>query len=196
MASRFLYLLRHGQFDPNAVANPTHGITKLGKQQARHAAKAFKSIPVTAIHVSTMTRAIATAEILGKNFPEIQIQRAHRLQECVPPVTEDVREAYFSALTDDQLQDQISHAERAYSHYVKRTTGSDRHEVLVCHGNLIRYMVCRVLEVPPTAWVNFTSTNCGITRIVVNSEGNAALLSYNEIGHLPPTHHTDNMHRD
>jgi len=143
-----------------------------------------------------MTRAIDTAEIVGKNFPEVAIQRAHRLQECVPPVTDDVREAYFSALTDDQLHDQIAHAERAYAHYVKRTTGSDRHEVLVCHGNLIRYMACRVLEVPPTAWVNFTSTNCGITRIVVNSEGNAALLSYNEIGHLPLTHLTDNMHRE
>jgi hypothetical protein len=59
---------------------------------------------------------------------------------------------------------------------------------------VIRYLTCRVIGVDPTAWVNLESRNCGITRIMVEPDGNISLVSYNEIGHLPAEMHTDNMH--
>lgn len=194
MAVRYLYLVRHGQFDPDERANPNGVLTPLGKRQAEHTVKAFKDLPINCIHVSTLPRAIQTAEPLIKAFPEARLHRARRLIECIPPVTTLLREGFFKDYTDAQLAQQAQHAERAWEHYFKRTGATDRHEILVCHGNLIRYLALRAMELDPTAWVNLASHNCGITRIAVNTEGQTSLISYNEIGHLPATLLSDNMH--
>jgi serine/threonine-protein phosphatase PGAM5 len=194
MAIRYLYFVRHGQFDANLDDNPKGELTELGKKQAKQLIKAFKNVPVTCIHVSTAPRALQTADPLIEAYPEAKVDRAHRLLECVPPVPQAVREGYFSHLSDEQLAAEMAHAERIYDHYLKRTAGTDRHEIVVSHGNVIRYLTCRVIGVDPTAWVNLESRNCGITRIMIEPDGNISLISYNEIGHLPAEMHTDNLH--
>lgn len=194
MAIRYLYLVRHGQFDADPDRNPKGDLTPLGVKQAKHLVKAFKGVSITAIHVSTAPRAVQTAEPLIAAFPEAKVTRAHRLLECIPPLTAAVRAEYFMHLSDENLADEVAHAERAFDAYFKRTAGADRHEVLVCHGNLIRYFVCRVMEVDATAWINLESRNCSITRFMVAPDGNISLISYNEIGHLPSEMHTDNLH--
>lgn len=194
MASRYLYLVRHGQFDPNEKTNPSGSLTALGKRQARAVARAFKNIPVSAIHVSTLTRAIQTAEPLVKTFPEAKVSYTHRLLECIPPLVPELRETFFRNVSEDDLRRHYWHAERAFSFYVRRTTGADKHEVLIGHGNLIRYLVCRAIDVDATAWAAMTSFNCGITRILIESNGLCSLVSYNELGHLPLALHTDNLY--
>jgi broad specificity phosphatase PhoE len=193
MAYRLLYLIRHGQFDTSA-RNPTGGLTAAGRRQARHTARALKAVPVTAIHVSTLSRAVETAAPFGEVFPGAKVYRSRRLWECVPPLTPSVRAAYFGHLTDEQLAEQWAYAERAYAHIVRRAQGSDKHEIVITHGNLIRYFVCRALDVDPAAWSNMRSRNCGITRIVVYPDGDCGLLSFNEVGHLPPSLITDNTY--
>jgi len=194
MAVRYLYFVRHGQFDSDQNENPDGDLTLLGRKQAKHVVKAFKDVPITAIHVSTAPRALQTAEPLIAAFPEAKVDRAHRLLECIPPIHPTIRESFFKHLTDEQLQIEVTHAERAFEHYFKRTSSTDKHEVIVCHGNLIRYFVCRVMHVEPTAWVNLESRNCGITRVMIDSDGSIGLISYNEIGHLSADMVTDNMH--
>src|SRR5687767_14171499 len=164
MAVRYLYLVRHGQFDANPQRNPKGELTPLRVKQAKQLVKAFKGIPISAIHISTAPRAIQTAAPLIEAFPEAKVNRAHRLLECIPPLSAAVRAQYFADFTDDHLATEVQHAERAFADYFKRTAGADRHEVLVCHGNLIRYFVCRVMEVDATAWLNLESRNCSITR--------------------------------
>jgi serine/threonine-protein phosphatase PGAM5 len=194
MAIRYLYLVRHGQFDADLNTNPKGELTPLGVKQAKYLPRAFKHVPINAIHVSTAPRAIQTAEPLIEAFPEAKVTRAHRLLECIPPISAAIRTQYFAHLTDDHLAAEVAHAERAFEDYFKRTGATDRHEVLICHGNLIRYFVCRVMNVDHTAWLNLESRNCGITRFLIDSEGNAHLISYNEVGHLPAELHTDNLH--
>lgn len=193
MAIRYLYFVRHGQFKPNP---PTYdaGITTLGRRQARYAAKALKDVPITVIHASTMPRALETAEIIHSKFPDVPLKRAHRLQECLPPLPSEIRALYWESLTDEEASMQEAHAAKVYEDYLKRTIGQDRHEVIVSHGNLIRYIVCRVMDVDPTAWIGMQTRNCGITKIMVDSDGEPLLLSYNEIGHIPAKYLTDNMH--
>jgi broad specificity phosphatase PhoE len=196
MASRYLYLVRHGQFDPNEKTNPAGNLTTTGKRQARAVARAFKHIPVSAIHVSTMQRAVQTAEPLVKAFPEAKVSYSHRLLECIPPLVPELREAFFKSVPEEDLRRHYWHAERAFSFYIRRTTGADKHEVLIAHGNLIRYLVCRTMDVDATAWAAMTSYNCGITRIMVESNGLCSLITYNELGHLPSDLHTDNLYVD
>lgn len=194
MAHRSLYLVRHGQYNPDEAANLNGELTALGKRQAQATARAFKGLPITCIHVSTLIRALQTAEPLIKALPDARINRTRRLLECVPPLIPEVRQGFFKHYTDEELARHAQHAERAYDTYFKRTAGSDKHEILVCHGNLIRYLACRAMGFEPTGWLNLESRNCGITRIVIGPDGTVALLSYNELGHLPSGLHTDNLH--
>lgn len=193
MASRYLYLIRHGQFNPDEKINPRGDLSPIGKKQARAITKVFKNIPLTAIHVSTLLRAVQTSEPLAKAHPDIKVSFTHKLLECIPPLVPELRDDYFKDVSDEDLRRHYWHAERAFSSFVRRTTGADKHEVLIAHGNLIRYLVCRAMDVDATAWSALTSFNCGITRIVVESNGLCSLISYNELGHLPPDLHTDNL---
>jgi serine/threonine-protein phosphatase PGAM5 len=194
MAARYLYFVRHGQFDPDEKTNPGGGLTAIGRRQARAVAKAFQPIPLTAIHVSALPRAIQTAEPLVKAFPGVKVSYTHRLMECIPPLMPELREQFFKDVPEEDLRRHYWHAERAFAHYVRRTTGADKHEVLIGHGNLIRYLVCRTMDVDATAWAAMTSINGGITRIVVESNGLCSLISYNDLGHLPVALHTDNLY--
>lgn len=58
-------------------------------------------------------------------------------------------------------------------------------DVLVCHGNLIRYFVCRILQVSLDAWVNMDTLNCGVSTIQIQPNGNCKLIAFNDTGHLP-----------
>ncbi len=58
--------------------------------------------------------------------------------------------------------------------------------VIVCHGNVIRWITCRVLGADPKLWLNMGTTNCGVTTIQVRPDGKLRLISYSDFGHLPP----------
>jgi len=59
------------------------------------------------------------------------------------------------------------------------------HTVLVCHNNIIRYFVCRALQLPPEAWLRLKGDNCAITEIVVYPNGRVSLHRFGDTGHLP-----------
>ena len=75
-----------------------------------------------------------------------------------------------TAITDDEIEEE----------YV----------VLICHQNIIRYFVCRALQLPPEAWLRFRGSNCGITEIIISDDGRVALERFADVGHLPLSHLT------
>lgn len=195
MASRYIYLVRHGQYNPDAPSPDAleGGLSKLGKQQAQKTTKALQAFPITAIHCSTLRRAAETADILAMAFPEMKVNRTRRLWESIPHVSENMRE-HFKGFLPDQLKKQSEQSQKAFDYYFKPTKGKDKHEILVAHGNLIRYFVCRALRVDPAAWLHMDCHNCGISRIRINEFGETFLISYNDTGHLPPKLRTDNFY--
>eukprot|EP00392_Amoebophrya_sp_AT5.2_P003163 g3168.t1 len=58
------------------------------------------------------------------------------------------------------------------------------YEIIVCHMNVIRYFVCRALQIPPEAWLRFRGDNCGITEIIVYDDGRVSLARFADQGHL------------
>ena len=46
----------------------------------------------------------------------------------------------------------------------ERRVDARRYDVVVCHGNVIRYMALRALQLPPEAWLRLCTFNCSITR--------------------------------
>jgi broad specificity phosphatase PhoE len=43
----------------------------------------------------------------------------------------------------------------------------DSYDVVVCHGNVIRYFVCRALQLPPEGWLKLATFNCGLTHLAI-----------------------------
>ena len=39
-------------------------------------------------------------------------------------------------------------------------------EIIVGHGNVIRYFFCRALQLPPEVWLRFSTFNCSISKCV------------------------------
>jgi serine/threonine-protein phosphatase PGAM5 len=59
-----------------------------------------------------------------------------------------------------------------------------RHDLLVCHGNLIRSLVCRVLDAPQASWLQLVSQHCALTTIAIAADGSMKLLRYGETAYL------------
>ena len=181
MGERILYLVRHGQLDLHAFAEDqrTAGLTALGRQQARFTAKKLRSLDVSAIHCSTLRRAQETAEIISKEFPKIVV-RASRLLWELPNLGPVDDEEWRNVFANGKQR-----GERAFMKYVRPTRQKQRVEILITHGNLIRYFACRVLGIEPESWSRLGFSHCGITKLSITKQNNVRMICYNETGHLP-----------
>jgi len=176
MGCRTLVLVRHGEYS-------SKGLTRVGRVQAAHTARRIARLPVTALHCSTMLRALQTARIIAKGHPSLSLLRANLLRECVPSLPPPLRRS--SAVPTETIRRGKHQADRAYHRYFKRSRAGDTCDVLVCHGNLIRYLVCRALGLGKYAWCGLGSAHCGITVMRIVANGAVVLDSYNDTGHLP-----------
>lgn len=79
---------------------------------------------------------------------------------------------------------------RAHIHRADPTQEKDSYSVLVCHGNVIRYMVCRALQFPPEAWLRFNLHHASITWLVLYPNGRVVLRLFGDCGHMPKSHVT------
>lgn len=188
MATRTIYLVRHGLHDSK---NSHHdklggGLTPVGVEQAKLTAQRLSSLPISAIYCSTLRRAVETAEIIAREFPDIPLQRSRLLGECMPCIPRNFAELFVDIPAEKIAQDR-ERAGRAFERHFKHARGKDKHEIVVCHGNLIRYFVCRVLQLGLEAWVDMDMSNCGISTVLIGSNGRMVLVSHNDVGHLP--HH-------
>jgi len=166
-ATRTLYLLRHGQYDTDDPADPDVGraLVPLGIAQARLTAARLRALPVvfTSLHSSTMTRARETAQVIGAEFPDLALRRSRLLTE--------------------QL-------DAAFTAYFVPALGDEAHDIVVCHGNVIRYFVCKVLKVDTLAWLQMSIANCSLTVVKINPDGSLKLFGFADAGHLPASMQT------
>lgn len=192
MAPRILYLIRHGQEDHHHQPDDDleGRLTAVGKKQAVLTAQRLRELPISIIHYSTMRRAAETAHIISLYLPDVPVRPTKLLWECTPPIEPAARRKLFPQVTDDELQHSRLQLERAFHKFFKPARGVERHEVLVCHGNLIRYFMCRAMGAPFERWHHIDMRNCAITEIVVEPEprirGDIMLAAHSDVGHLPP----------
>jgi serine/threonine-protein phosphatase PGAM5 len=176
VGTRTLVLVRHGQYE----ADGGGWLTPLGRDQAEltSAWLASRHPKVDAIWSSTLPRARETAAIVRASFPKVRLREAAVLREGL---YSKVRGYDVSA--EERASDR-ARADRAWSRFF-RVSRTDRVELVVCHGNLIRYLVCRALEVPTLRWTRMNSHHCAITTILVRDSKAVRVVSYNETAHLP-----------
>ncbi len=186
MAVRVIYLVRHGQHDQDNPSGSELGgnLTPIGVKQSELTAKFLARKPISAVYCSSLNRAEETARIIVKDIPGITVQQTDLLWECIPSMTPKLQMEMPNYTNAQVLQDR-QRADIAFRKYFKVAKRGDRHDVIVCHGNLIRYFITLVLKAEPDSWVKMDICNCGITQVLVQPEGDMALLCHNDWGHIP-----------
>lgn len=184
---RTVYLIRHGEYDHDDERDPDVGkaLVPLGVAQARIVGARLRGLPVeiSSLHSSTMTRARQTALVIGEESPDLEIQTSRLIRECTPPTW---REDIMAEETETDLEACTAQLEEAFPLYFAPSPDADRHDVIVCHGNVIRYFVTEALKVDSMAWLGMSIGNCSLTVIKIKADGSMKLLSFGDVGHLPP----------
>jgi serine/threonine-protein phosphatase PGAM5 len=182
-----LYLVRHGYYDWEEDADPDVGkaLVPLGVAQARLTAARLRAMPVdfTALFSSTMTRARQTAFVIHKDFPDLEHQQTRILRECTPTTW---REDVMAEVEPGEVEACEAQLEKAFAEFFTPSPDADRHDSVVCHGNVIRYLVTRALNVEPKAWLGMSVGNCSITVIRIRADGAIKVLGVGDVGHIPP----------
>ncbi|MCG6950444.1 MAG: histidine phosphatase family protein [Acidobacteria bacterium] len=184
---RTVYLIRHGEYDHDDERDPDvgKGLVPLGVAQARIIGARLRGLPVemSSLHSSTMTRARETALVIGQEFPDLELQSSRLIRECTPPTwRQDIMEHEEKA----DLEACTQQLEEAFPIYFAPSPDADRHDIVVCHGNVIRYFVTKVLGVDTESWLRMSIGNCSLTVVKIRADGAMKLLSFGDVGHLPP----------
>lgn len=77
-----------------------------------------------------------------------------------------------------------------------KPTPNPKHEfeVIVCHANVVRYFLCRALQLPPEAWLRLCTFNCSLSYLTIRPTGTVSCRMIGDIGHLGYDHSTFSMH--
>ncbi len=150
-----------------------------------------------------------TARIIALEFENIPIRPSQLLWECIPAIPAYAFEwhkkhehvdpdtiripaemkpwvgLWGEDTTIKEIEEGFEQAQAAWEKYFVPARGKDRNDIIVCHGNLMRYFAMRALQAPAEAWNNTDLYNCCINEIVIKNDGNIMLLSHNDNGHLP-----------
>lgn len=185
--TRTIYLIRHGYYDEADTRDEYVGkeLTPLGIAQARLVASRLKGMPIefSSLISSTMTRARQTAMIINQDFPELELKQNELISECTPPTWRKDVMAKTDSVEASQCVENIEKAFQEY--FVPSPDENDRNDIIVCHGNVIRYFVTKVLKVDSLSWLQMSITNCSLTIIRITPNGNMKLDTFSDYGHIP-----------
>ena len=190
-AMRTIVLVRHGNYaaDPAIPENIGPPLSPIGVAQARLAGAELMGLPVRFDHLYTspMQRARNTAAVISGDFPASSFEVIEDLAECTPPtsraeVTKDEKPADLIACKDK--------LDRVFARLFKPATVGDQADMLVCHGNVIRYLVTRALGVDTTAWLGMSVGHASITTIRIEADGRVKVIAVGDVGHIPPNMRT------
>ena len=184
--TRTIYLIRHGEYNIDDERDAFVGkeLTPLGVAQARLLSTRLKSMSVkfNSLISSTMTRAIQTAMVINQEFPELGFIQDSLIYECTPPTW---REDVMADESESELINCKENIEQAFKKYfVPSPDENDRHDLIVCHGNVIRYLVAKVLNVDTMSWLQMSITNCSLTIVRINPDGRMKLDTFSDYGHI------------
>jgi len=186
-AARIIVLVRHGHYapDPSADARLGPGLTPLGIAQAKLAAARLAGLPerFDQVWVSPLRRARETASVIASDLDAPAAVVAAALEECTPP---SWREA---ELPDEPAEVRDACAKRLDQWFAERfqpAAGATRRELMVCHGNVIRYLITKALRVDSKAWLEMSVGHVSLTTIRIEADGRLKLIAAGDVGHVPP----------
>jgi broad specificity phosphatase PhoE len=184
MASRFLYLMRHGEATEDGALSPN------GEHQSRLTGERLRDIPMTAIYHSPQPRAVRTAEIIGGYVPGVQVLESELLDDFIPSDPElSELPAPYAAFVSTYSPDERAHGAELAIAATDRFAGPgpldhDTHELLITHNFLIGWFVRDALGAPASRWLGLNQQNAALTVIRYWPEMPPSLVTFNDASHL------------
>ncbi|XP_040203762.1 serine/threonine-protein phosphatase PGAM5, mitochondrial-like [Rana temporaria] len=185
-ARRTIFLVRHGQYNVAGETDSEKVLTPLGREQANLTGQRLANLGYTYTDMtySTLQRAKETSEIIGRHLQGVTQTGSDLLREGAP-----IRPDPSSDWKPDVLYfkdgPRIESAFRSYIHRADYEQKDESYEIIVCHDNVIRYLVCRALQLPPEAWLRMDLNHGSITELVIHYNGRVTLRMLGEAGYMP-----------
>lgn len=183
--ARTIVLVRHGHYVPDATdSTPGPGLSPIGVAQAQLVAARLAGMPgrFDTFLASPLTRAHETSRVIAASIG-MQPQVVPELAECTP------RTRRKEIVEREKPEDMTACAARLdaffKTHFVP-ATGSEKRELYVAHGNVIRYLVTRALGVDTEAWLEMSIAHASMTTIRVEPDGKTRIIAVGDSGHIPP----------
>ncbi len=188
MGRRTIILARHGEYDLTIdfPDNPDGHLTDTGRAQSEALAERLQSIQFAAIYSSPLLRARETAERIAARHLSVPFTIDEALQECIPSVPPRF-EQLFAEIPANFIASGPAQAAGVFATYFAPLAEEEpnRTELIVTHGNLLGYLLCRVFDAPVDSWLRSDFGNCCISGILVRADGMLKLLYHNDGAHLP-----------
>jgi serine/threonine-protein phosphatase PGAM5 len=184
-AARTIVLVRHGHYADDGANSPLGpGLSPIGIAQAKLVAARLAGMPgnFDAVYASPLTRAQETARVIASEIG-MKVETVAALEECTPATR---RKEIMEREKPEDLKACAAQLDALFAQHFVPASGSERRELLVCHGNVTRYLVTRALGVDTTAWLEMSIAHASLTEIRVEPDGTFKVISVGDSGHIPP----------
>jgi serine/threonine-protein phosphatase PGAM5 len=187
MASRFLYLVRHGE------AAEGGGLSDAGEEQARRTGERLKNLRVDRIHHSPLPRAAQTARLIAGWLPGVPVAESAVVGDYIPAdldpaVLPPSHARLVNSYTIAERNEGAARARTAIEQFAGppgEGPADDVHELIVTHNFLIGWFIAHALQAPDWRWIGLNQQNCALTVILYRRGLPPALVSFNDAAHLP-----------
>jgi serine/threonine-protein phosphatase PGAM5 len=128
-----------------------------------------------------MARARETAAVIRESLPEVEFRQSPELSECTPPASR--------LLEGESPEAQATCAkrlDRVFAERFKPATSADRNDLIIAHGNVIPYLITKVLGVDSRAWLGIAIAHASLTAIRVRPDSTMSVMAVGDVGHIPP----------
>lgn len=186
MVEKMIVMVRHGQENVAARRGELGGdLTELGERQARLTGDRLARLAVDRIVSSSLPRAAQTAAIIAERLRVRPVEQTELLWEALPSIPTGYEHLFEGVAESGQVEQDLQRVTAAYESYFLQLPDEIRCQLLVCHGNIIRYFVTRVRGWPASQWHEMDVGNCSLTVVTFCPDQPPHLLSLNELSHLP-----------
>lgn len=184
MATRYLYIARHG--DADAFGN----LTDTGREQARLLGQRLAHLPIDAVWHSPLPRAADSAQQLNIFLTgAAPVSEAPELINHVPYVptpaeTPSSWVPFFDGYDSSEAEAGHKIAQSLTRRFATAPEGDDVHEVLITHAYPIAWLIRDALDAPAVRWLGLSSANAALTVIEYRPSVQPSIVMFNDMSHL------------
>ncbi|TDG41421.1 hypothetical protein AWZ03_012159 [Drosophila navojoa] len=199
--ARHIILIRHGEYLDVGETDETHHLTDRGRLQAKYTGKRLHELGIKwdKVIASNMVRAQETAEIILDeiDFDKTKVKSCSYLREGAP-IPPQPPVGHWKPEASQFFRDgaRIEAAFRRYFHRALPDQEKESYTLIVGHGNVIRYFVCRALQFPAEGWLRININHASITWLTISPSGNVSIKYLGDTGFIPAKHLTNRIPRE
>lgn len=186
-AVRHIILIREAKFDPHVWDK---NLTFEGRMQASQLGKYLGDLskelklPVTKVVRSSMVRARETCNTALTTIPPEITRPCEIVEELFdegPPYRHDPPDLEYKPCTSI-IATTTERLDKAIEKHFFRPQKGQSIEFYFLHANVIRYIVCKLLQFPLHSWMRFSLKHCSVTHLQIRHNGWALIYAFGDTG--------------